>query len=68
MVVFCSVNGDKWEVMFKSDCEYNCQRKCEQHKYKSAECVDQGGLFPKYSDCHCWGQQFQSLDGDDYYD
>lgn len=59
LAVVCFVNGDKWEVMERSDCYYSCQSKCEKVKYKSFECIKQGGIFPKYAECHCWGYTYQ---------
>lgn len=67
VAVLYPVNGDKWTVMDHSDCRYQCQTNCEEKFYKQYECINQGGIFPKYAECHCFGYQNQnSLDEDNY--
>lgn len=56
VVVLSCVKGDKWETMTRQDCKYGCLKTCNTHRYHNSECIDQGGIFPKYADCHCWGE------------
>lgn len=53
--IFTSVRADKWEVMVKYECDSGCQNKCQEGYYRNWECIKQGGIFPKYAECHCWG-------------
>lgn len=54
-VMVAVVAAEKYNMMHKADCDYQCRSYCERMGYGSWECQDQGGWFPKYSECHCWG-------------
>ncbi|KAG5873864.1 hypothetical protein JTB14_035966 [Gonioctena quinquepunctata] len=61
-----AVFADEYQVMAREDCKYGCTKTCEEKRYKYGECVNQGGFFPKYAECHCWEKTYKYNNGDDY--
>ncbi|CAG9858062.1 unnamed protein product [Phyllotreta striolata] len=72
LVVFCvlmvAVSADTWTTLDKHDCQSSCVNNCQRENYKYGECINQGGLFPKFADCHCWHKDYNyKKDNENYY-